>query len=411
MANMYTSPNAQTIPGQQVDMSNTTMRNMSSGQIAPMVANQEQQLAGLQSPQMRQQTIASSDIPAQQANYDDLARQLYEYDKSITSSNFNANPQVAPDAVSSSRVAASPYDLTASSLGGNTFQFGNPEYAVSSQTAQKGTVVDLLNNLNTAISKELTAKRGAYSSSVQSSKTILAGLMDMLDRAENREDREAERAERAAERAQSRVDRANSELDSAIASGISQLQNGEPWGVVWNRIKARFPLAKDEEIDSRLGTEWKQAGAYEAFKGRQSEAKQSLSAERMKLQGNVKSALTDIQKVRDMISKDDGLLIKAEAQIASGGKIPGLAKDYYTAAYNIMDVISRLRTGAAINPEEISFYSQFIPRWGDDEQTIKNKLDRLEAYYNSFVSGREVMGTAPDQYNGTSSGSEWEVVQ
>lgn len=53
---------------------------------------------------------------------------------------------------------------------------------------------------------------------------------------------------------------------SAISDGIDQLQKGEDWGTVWNRIKTRFPEILDEVIDNMLGaTQWREAGAYQAY--------------------------------------------------------------------------------------------------------------------------------------------------
>jgi hypothetical protein len=53
---------------------------------------------------------------------------------------------------------------------------------------------------------------------------------------------------------------------SAITSGKNELQQGEPWGNVWNRIKQQFPNASDTEIDNALGVSWRLPGAYQSFK-------------------------------------------------------------------------------------------------------------------------------------------------
>lgn len=52
-------------------------------------------------------------------------------------------------------------------------------------------------------------------------------------------------------------------FDSAISDGIKQLQSGENWGTVWERIHARFPDVPGVLIDQGLGTEWREAGAFE----------------------------------------------------------------------------------------------------------------------------------------------------
>ncbi len=53
---------------------------------------------------------------------------------------------------------------------------------------------------------------------------------------------------------------------SAIDRGKNELQQGEPWGNVWNRIKMEFPDVPDDVIDRALGISWREPGAYEKFK-------------------------------------------------------------------------------------------------------------------------------------------------
>ena len=55
---------------------------------------------------------------------------------------------------------------------------------------------------------------------------------------------------------------------TAIKAGVNELQSGENWGQVWNRIKMQFPNVADSEIDNALGTSWKEPAAYEQFKAK-----------------------------------------------------------------------------------------------------------------------------------------------
>lgn len=64
-------------------------------------------------------------------------------------------------------------------------------------------------------------------------------------------------------------------FDEAIETGMAQLQKGESWGTVWNRIYTKFKgIGSDEDlrlaIDSGLGTSWREGGAYERYKAKQS---------------------------------------------------------------------------------------------------------------------------------------------
>lgn len=55
---------------------------------------------------------------------------------------------------------------------------------------------------------------------------------------------------------------------SALAQGRDDLESGYSWGSVYNRIKSAYPDATPEQIDAGLGIEWREGGAYEAFKAK-----------------------------------------------------------------------------------------------------------------------------------------------
>lgn len=58
-------------------------------------------------------------------------------------------------------------------------------------------------------------------------------------------------------------------FEASIESGIAQLQKGESWGTVWNRIKQLYPDVPNELIDNLLGLQWREGGAYEDWKAKQ----------------------------------------------------------------------------------------------------------------------------------------------
>ncbi len=67
----------------------------------------------------------------------------------------------------------------------------------------------------------------------------------------------------------------DSKFWAAAQSEIGNLQKGEPWGTVWNRLKTRFPNIPAETIDAALGgsgkeqTGWAKPGAFDEWKQRQ----------------------------------------------------------------------------------------------------------------------------------------------
>lgn len=51
------------------------------------------------------------------------------------------------------------------------------------------------------------------------------------------------------------------------ADGLNALKKGTPWGLVWNKLKAKYPDVSNEIIDSSLQKEtWSKAGAFESYK-------------------------------------------------------------------------------------------------------------------------------------------------
>ena len=56
---------------------------------------------------------------------------------------------------------------------------------------------------------------------------------------------------------------------SAISKAVDDLQRGEQWGTVFDRVKLQFPTVANEDIDIALGTQWREPGAFEEFKGKQ----------------------------------------------------------------------------------------------------------------------------------------------
>jgi hypothetical protein len=55
---------------------------------------------------------------------------------------------------------------------------------------------------------------------------------------------------------------------NAAETGLSQLQKGEEWGPVWNRMKLQFPNVANEMIDKALGGSVGSAGYFEGPTGR-----------------------------------------------------------------------------------------------------------------------------------------------
>lgn len=65
---------------------------------------------------------------------------------------------------------------------------------------------------------------------------------------------------------------------TATQQGLNELQSGTPWATVWNRIKTLYPNIPDSAIDSALGTQWREPGAYEAYAKNQQQFRGSANS-------------------------------------------------------------------------------------------------------------------------------------
>lgn len=60
---------------------------------------------------------------------------------------------------------------------------------------------------------------------------------------------------------------------AAIDRGRNELQQGETWGNVWNRIKAEFPEVANKTIDDALGMSWREQGAFHKWLAQKTQGK------------------------------------------------------------------------------------------------------------------------------------------
>jgi hypothetical protein len=68
-------------------------------------------------------------------------------------------------------------------------------------------------------------------------------------------------------------------LNTALEKGRNDLEAGYSWGSVWNRIHQQFPNATTDQIDNGLGTEWREGGAYEAYRSKTGTTSTSASTQ------------------------------------------------------------------------------------------------------------------------------------
>jgi hypothetical protein len=117
-----------------------------------------------------------------------------------------------------------------------------------------------------------------------------------------------------------------------------------------------------------------------------------LSPEVQKIKANAESGLKALTRLDREIKKDSGSLAKAALPFSPGARI------LETARNEIKDVLQRLRTGAAINDQEMDFYGKQMPSALDSDETIEYKLGLYRDLFTRLRSG--VAATEPSAGGG-----------
>lgn len=115
-----------------------------------------------------------------------------------------------------------------------------------------------------------------------------------------------------------------------------------------------------------------------------------LSAEASKVTSNANIGIQALNDFENAISADPSVLSKRiiPGRNALGGALGGVlgTRGADAAAQQIIDVIARLRTGAAITNDEARRFEQFIPTAGDNEQVRAQKLNYLRNQFYAVAN-------------------------
>lgn len=122
-----------------------------------------------------------------------------------------------------------------------------------------------------------------------------------------------------------------------------------------------------------------------------------LSAEASKVISNANSGLQSLGQLETLLGQDPSVRQKTVVPGRSlfGGAGASLlgTSSYDTAARNIADVITRLRTGAALTESEEKFYLSQLPQAFDPEETVQQKLNMFRDLFTSVANRSGTAGT------------------
>lgn len=164
--------------------------------------------------------------------------------------------------------------------------------------------------------------------------------------------------------------------DGAVSSGIDY--NAEADKILSSGLDAKTQSAQLDLLAKRQAIE-RAAGATSTNK--------PLSAEANKQKANATNGLRSLMDLQGMLAKDGSLPVKDLAPGSIGKRVTG-AGQYEAAKQEIIDVLARLRTGAAISATEEKRFKAQLPAVGDNAETIAYKLNLYETLFNNILSNQ-----------------------
>ena len=142
-----------------------------------------------------------------------------------------------------------------------------------------------------------------------------------------------------------------------------------------------YDQVKNRRVDlTALPAEQKKS-ALEEFARRGELIPRPLSQAEKNAQDDAVSGLDALRQIRDLANSGDLPLVRSYIfGDTAAGRLAGTSQ-FETLAKEVTDIKTRIRTGAALNDQEITFYASQRPAYGDNDADIKKKLDQLEGFY------------------------------
>lgn len=153
--------------------------------------------------------------------------------------------------------------------------------------------------------------------------------------------------------------------------------------------------AKNAEL---LGGFAEMAAGFEEFEAEKAGGG-TLSSEAAKMVSNADSGMESLGQIEAIINQEGGVpkgtLVPGRGLLGGFGANLLGSTEYDTAAKNLSDVITRLRTGAALNASEEGFYKSQVPQAFDSPEAREQKLALFRNLFNSIK--QNVQGTSNTQ--------------
>ncbi len=122
---------------------------------------------------------------------------------------------------------------------------------------------------------------------------------------------------------------------------------------------------------------------------------------------NAQSGLRALTTVQELIAKDPQIILQAQTPLL--GRF-GTSGKYRAAIKEMQDVLTRLRTGAALNEQEIAFYESQTPLLTDNQETIDYKLNLFKNLYTDVINRGSSQSSIPTNTTPYGTNADWEVI-
>jgi hypothetical protein len=172
------------------------------------------------------------------------------------------------------------------------------------------------------------------------------------------------------------------EAPTDVSTGTTDV-SGNPFGKenIQNLIMQDYAQNGGKNVNTLLSL-------YKTF-GQEGDA-QPLSAEASKVVSTAQSGLDSLGQLAQQISKDPSVLTKSAISGAVNplgitGQLLGTG-EFETARQNVVDVIARLRTGAAISKDEEGRFLKLVPQAGDTPDVVNQKLSMLQSQFQQVAN-------------------------
>lgn len=174
------------------------------------------------------------------------------------------------------------------------------------------------------------------------------------------------------------------------------------------KTKEEINVAREErEAAKNLGLTSSAYKSYQTNLGQNlADRNKPLSQESAKVLGLAQGGTDILKQIENQFfDPKTGAFQKAKfGKATAGANLPNIvasedAQAFETRRQNLSDLIGRMRSGGAINKDEKTRFLKLIPRFGDKEQTVKNKMSQLNKEFTSIQKSIDPYGTKSQNYS------------